>query len=323
MTRTAFLIVLLMAATMSQADERVSMTIDSFISIKESTATALIDDKYPITMGLSLEEIRCYDNVGFVSGWYVYDKYQKKIPLIGLYHDGFLDLFQFPPDRHVALMQALHNKTLEPEEFENAQGYLERIEVTHPWVGPDGRVTESVASWSHGDKTLGITEFRWIGNFAPQNNVELVIKNGKYPERRLDMLQAVGLAGEYRLTNGSMLCAHVTLSVNEVAETKAGWNLLLEFARESRRCQGDSSGYFSMQLDHKYQVVDSNGYITYQCDKRGTQPDDSLDGPGARGQRYLVTEGQYDSSENPRVIGSFFIKDAAITIDRPWPEMTP
>ena len=91
------LILFFILTTLARADDSIVMRVDSFQSVKQSIATARIADKYPITMGLKFDEIRCYDNVGFVTGWYIYDKHQQKIPLIGLYHHGFFDLFQFPP----------------------------------------------------------------------------------------------------------------------------------------------------------------------------------------------------------------------------------
>ena len=58
-----------------------------------------------------------------------------------------------------------------------------------------------------------------------------------------------------------------------------------------------------------------------RCDKRGVEQDKS--GAGARGQRYTVVDGQYETPSDPRVIGSFFIKNAAIKVETPWPDMTP
>ena len=83
------LILFFILTTLARADDSIVMQVDSFQSVKQSIATARIADKYPITMGLIFDEIRCYDSVGFVTGWYIYDKYQQKIPLIGLYHHGF------------------------------------------------------------------------------------------------------------------------------------------------------------------------------------------------------------------------------------------
>jgi hypothetical protein len=53
-------------------------------------------------------------------------------------------------------MQSLRDKTLQTEDLETAQEYLERLEVTHPWTAPDGRVTDRSGTWSNGDKILAI-----------------------------------------------------------------------------------------------------------------------------------------------------------------------
>lgn len=50
------------------AHENITMRVDSFVAIKESTVTARIADLYPITMGLTFDEIQCYRDLGFVSG---------------------------------------------------------------------------------------------------------------------------------------------------------------------------------------------------------------------------------------------------------------
>jgi len=170
------LILFFILTTLARAEDSIMMQVDSFRSVKQSTATARIADKYPITIGLKFDEIRCYDNVGFVTGWYVYDKYQQKIPLIGLYHHGFFDLFQFPPKRHAALMQALRDKTLQTEDLETAQEYLERLEVTHPWTAPDGRVTDRSGTWSNGDKTLAITNSNGKRNLSQKITLSLSLR---------------------------------------------------------------------------------------------------------------------------------------------------
>ena len=76
------LILFFILTTLARAEDSIMMQVDSFRSVKQSTATARIADKYPITIGLKFDEIRCYDNVGFVTGWYVYDKYQQKYRLL-------------------------------------------------------------------------------------------------------------------------------------------------------------------------------------------------------------------------------------------------
>ena len=72
------LILFFILTTLARADDSIVMRVDSFQSVKQSIATARIADKYPITMGLKFDEIRCYDNVGYVTGWYIYDKHQQK-----------------------------------------------------------------------------------------------------------------------------------------------------------------------------------------------------------------------------------------------------
>ena len=49
-------------------------------------------------MGFKFDEIRCYGDVGFVTGWYVYNKYQQKIPLTAFITMAFLAYFNFRPN---------------------------------------------------------------------------------------------------------------------------------------------------------------------------------------------------------------------------------
>ncbi|WP_449399859.1 hypothetical protein [Chryseobacterium wanjuense] len=50
----------------------------------------------PITLQLKFSGIvDCHQYQHFVDGWYYYDKYQKKIPLTGVYDLGNLYLFNF------------------------------------------------------------------------------------------------------------------------------------------------------------------------------------------------------------------------------------
>ena len=53
------LILFFILTTLARADDSIVMRVDSFQSVKQSIATARIADKYPITMGLKFDEIRC------------------------------------------------------------------------------------------------------------------------------------------------------------------------------------------------------------------------------------------------------------------------
>lgn len=218
-------------------------------------------------------------------------------------------------------MRALHDKTLTFKEFENVQDYLERLEVTHPVTAPDGRNSDRTGSWTNGHKQLSITVFEWRTVFQPQNNFTLVIESAGRDMHRLDLLDAVGQAAVYRVTNGNFACASLMLSVSQIARTDAGCNVLIDFSRTSRRCAGDNSGYFALQLDHRYQVINRHGYVTYLCNAYEGVLDQSY--VGGRGQRYTVVKGNYETPEDSKVIGSFFIKDAALSVETPWPGMGP
>ncbi|AZA91878.1 hypothetical protein EG343_15250 [Chryseobacterium nakagawai] len=72
----------------------------------------------PITLELHYDGIPdCNLYQHFVEGWYYYDKYQKKIPLTGLYDYGKLSLYNFGP-KHKQISNQFKEKINSPQDVE-------------------------------------------------------------------------------------------------------------------------------------------------------------------------------------------------------------
>ncbi|WP_123909352.1 hypothetical protein [Chryseobacterium sp. G0162] len=72
----------------------------------------------PVTLELHYDGIPdCNLYQHFVEGWYYYDKYQKKIPLTGLYDYGKLSLYNFGP-KHKQISNQFKEKINSPQDIE-------------------------------------------------------------------------------------------------------------------------------------------------------------------------------------------------------------
>lgn len=72
----------------------------------------------PVTLQLHYDGIPdCNLYQHFVDGWYYYDKYQKKIPLTGLYDYGKLSLYNFGP-KHKQKSKQFKEKINSPQDVE-------------------------------------------------------------------------------------------------------------------------------------------------------------------------------------------------------------
>lgn len=82
----------------------------------------------PITLQLNDKGIvDCSRYQHFVDGWYYYDKYQKKIPLAGIYDYGNLYLFNFgaKQEQHFKLLQ---DKITSPQLIEKTDSIAQRLQ---------------------------------------------------------------------------------------------------------------------------------------------------------------------------------------------------
>lgn len=81
----------------------------------------------PITMQLNYTGIvDCSQYQHFVDGWYYYDKYQKKIPLSGIYDYGNLYLYNFG-DQQKQSFKILQDKITSPQIIEKTDSIAKRL----------------------------------------------------------------------------------------------------------------------------------------------------------------------------------------------------
>lgn len=81
----------------------------------------------PITIQLNYTGIvDCSQYQHFVDGWYYYDKYQKKIPLSGIYDYGNLYLYNFG-DQQKQNFKILQDKITSPQTIEKTDSIAKRL----------------------------------------------------------------------------------------------------------------------------------------------------------------------------------------------------
>lgn len=81
----------------------------------------------PITMQLNYKAIvDCSRYQHFVEGWYYYNKYQKKIPLVGIYDHGNLYLFNFG-EKQKQSFKILQDKITSPQKIEKTDSIAKTL----------------------------------------------------------------------------------------------------------------------------------------------------------------------------------------------------
>ncbi|WET48259.1 hypothetical protein PYS58_16980 [Chryseobacterium indologenes] len=81
----------------------------------------------PVTLQLHYDGIPdCNLYQHFVDGWYYYDKYQKKIPLTGLYDYGKLSLYNFGP-KHKQISKQFKEKINSPQDIEKVAEIVKNL----------------------------------------------------------------------------------------------------------------------------------------------------------------------------------------------------
>lgn len=142
---------LLFAAASLNAQEK-KVYIDEF-RITDQIIHGSIDEKYPITMYLKLDEFFEDGTSHTVSGWYYYDNVKKKIPLIGVCTDRF-SLYQFADQKRA---DSIRNFTSSAsavwevvEDLSNRSGYLEKFEFAYADYSYNG-------TWKNDKKELKVS----------------------------------------------------------------------------------------------------------------------------------------------------------------------
>ncbi|MET3034823.1 hypothetical protein ABXT08_01855 [Chryseobacterium sp. NRRL B-14859] len=88
----------------------------------------------PITLQLNYTGIvDCNQYQHFVEGWYYYDKYQKKIPLTGVYDEGDLFLYHFG-NKQKQQTAALKEKITSPRSVEKTDSIAQKLRPVESFI---------------------------------------------------------------------------------------------------------------------------------------------------------------------------------------------
>lgn len=155
------------------------------LSITDQVITGMIDQKYPITMYLKLEEYSPENWLSYsVSGWYYYNNVKKKIPLVGVY-SGHLVLYSFAdPVRADSVRQmtySVENPWEATDGFMNRTGFKEKMDIDYSNYVYKG-------TWDNGQKQLSV-EFNTSRIDLDRKFEFLVIPTEKGESKRIDLSQ--------------------------------------------------------------------------------------------------------------------------------------
>ncbi|MCP4956011.1 MAG: hypothetical protein GY919_10405 [Photobacterium aquimaris] len=238
-------------------------------TIQPLTINTHIDNNYPIQLQLRFNVINCYDDIGLVTGWYQYDKYKVRMPLLGIYNHQFITLYRFDAVQHQRLLTQLQDHPSQLTTLENNSSFIEKFEFINRWQQPNGAWLPFSGKWTSGTKMLSVNPFNMdnITNQA-QNHYDLVITSSRHPPTSLDLLTQLGLASEFRITNGNIACPELSLAVASINKNTQGWKIKLNYSVGLRRCAGSHAGYYDLQLDQQFKMISNQHVLVEQCSMR-------------------------------------------------------
>lgn len=172
---------------------------DYYPRVQEITTTDKIYhgtiDEYPITIYLSFQQYSDY-HLGLYSakGWYYYDKFKTKIPLVALCSESTLYLYNFKnphnSDELLYFRGETSNHREDIEYYQNLKNYNEKFVITDSekfWLSGDKKLNinlycEDISVQSHEEYLMidSVTSFD-LNNFPYVENFELVAhSSGQY-----------------------------------------------------------------------------------------------------------------------------------------------
>ncbi|SMY31846.1 hypothetical protein PMAL9190_00228 [Photobacterium malacitanum] len=235
-------------------------------TIQPLTINTHIDNNYPIQLQLLFNVIDCYDDIGLVTGWYQYDKYKVRIPLLGIYNYQFITLYRFDTKQHQRLLAQFKDHPNQLTPLENNPSFIEKFEFINRWQQPDDTWLPFRGKWTNGTKTLSVNPFN-MDDITDQahNHYDLVITSSHRAITSLDLLTQLGLASEYRITNGNIACPELSLTVANIKKNTQGWKIKLDYSVGLRRCAGSHAGYYDLQLDQQFKMISNQHVLVEQC----------------------------------------------------------
>ena len=205
----------------SQTNQYIHASVNYSQTIQPLTINTHIDNNYPIQLQLRFNVIDCYDDIGLVTGWYQYDKYKVRIPLLGIYNYQFITLYRFDAVQHQRLLTQLKDHPSQLTTLENNSSFIEKFEFINRWQQPNGVWLPFSGKWTNGTKTLSVNPFNMDSiTDQAQNHYDLVITSPHHATVTIDVLTQLGLASEYRITNGNIACPELSLTVANIVKKK-------------------------------------------------------------------------------------------------------
>ncbi|OBU12785.1 hypothetical protein AYY19_07650 [Photobacterium aquimaris] len=235
-------------------------------TIQPLTINTHIDNNYPIQLQLLFNVINCYDDIGLVTGWYQYDKYKVRMPLLGIYNYQFITLYRFDAVQHQRLLTQFKDHPSQLTTLENNSSFIEKFEFVNRWKQPNGAWLPFSGKWTNGTKTLNVNPFNMDSiTDQAQNHYNLVITSSHRTTTSLDLLTQLGLASEYQITNGNIACPELSLAVANIKKNTQGWKIKLDYNVGLRRCAGSHAGYYNLQLDQQFKMISNQHVLVEQC----------------------------------------------------------
>ena len=269
-----------------------------------------IDNKYPITIYLknSIPHIRKDDithRYCTVKGWYWYDKFKVRIPLIGIYtpitFNNYNTLSLYVTEKESSIENLSINDQKDWFSLIEKLDHKETFKFLHD---------KTEGEWSDGKTTLSIDNINF-GELPIQNKIYLSIEDNTKKEY-IDLFNILELNDfEFAGLNGY---AYNTIKLIEYTVVENGINILLDALFENTiRCWGSTSGYYSIELDENNAVKNINYVTTYSCDNFAAVLDKNNSNSSEK--RYNVT---VDKIDNNDIIGVYSVTDSKITIEKEW-----
>ncbi len=262
-----------------------------------------IDNKHPITIYLRysrphIPSDELYLRYCVVKGWYQYDKYRVKIPLIGIYWAATNSLSIYVPEKKEDIEHISINDEKDWISIIDKLDYKETFKFSQ---------NKTEAEWSDRNKTLSVNNLNF--DVLPiERKIYLSISENSKKEY-IDLFKILDLNKlEFAGLNG-WVDSKIKLSEYTIIEN--GINVLLHASYENTvRCWGSLYGFYSIELDENNLVKNTNYINTGSCGNYYSFPDKN-----SSKKRYNVIVDDFNQKDT---IGEYSIVDSKIMIKKNW-----
>lgn len=223
------------------------------IAIYDRVLHGVIGEDIPITLYLHFHDYSDQNTLVYsVEGWYYYDRYQKKIPLVGIYSGGLV-VYSFEHEAQadsILKLQAHGDSPWEQlDDLTSRSGYKERIEIDYQDYSFQG-------TWKNTQKELPVRiQSPDIGVDALKEYLHVPLKDGK--EVVLDLSQIGSVGNDYEIV------------ASRHADGK--WRIMLYYATMSTgnpngMCgAGQEIAYVLLVVDEDGRLVEFSEQVIESC----------------------------------------------------------